>query len=202
MIVALEGLPAVGKTTAAANVAARLGAIAVKETTGDHPFLAQVYDDANRDDLTVELAFLLVHANPYRRLDRSRLHVCDYSPVKDILFAEDMLSGAELEFFRQSYDFIYEGCRRPDLVVYMRADPSFALRRARERMWRDPRRRFEAGMTQERLERMRERYEAALGDLADDYLTLDVVPGIDENETADAIVDLLRPRIDSLTWAG
>jgi deoxyadenosine/deoxycytidine kinase len=193
MVIALEGLPAAGKTTAAENVARLLGANALKETTGNHPFLSQVYDDADRDDLTVELAFLVVHANPYRRLARDALNICDFSPVKDILFAEDMLYDAELSFFRETYTFVYDGHPRPDLVVYMRIDPRLALRRAQDRMRKDSNRRFEAGMTYARLARMEDRYEAALSELADAYVVHEVSADHDEAETAIAIADLLRP---------
>jgi deoxyadenosine/deoxycytidine kinase len=85
----------------------RLGAPALRETTGDHPFLREVYDDADRDDLTVELSFLIVHANPFRRIDRSRLAICDFSPAKDMLFAEEMLDASDLDLFRTVYDRVY-----------------------------------------------------------------------------------------------
>jgi deoxyadenosine/deoxycytidine kinase len=197
MVIALEGLPGSGKTTATALVAARLGAAALKETTGDHPFLAQVYEDHYRDDLTVELAFLVVHANPYRLLDRSRLNVCDFSPVKDLLFADDMLSGSDLEFFRDAYRFVYDGHPRPDVVVYLRASPDLCLKRVRQRIEDQPQRAFEAGMTMERLARMRRRYEAALDALADDCLVFEVEEGPSPRETADELAELLRAHLQA-----
>ena len=192
MIASLEGLPGAGKTTTTAHVATRLKLFAVRETTGDHPFLGQVYDDADRDDLTVELAFLIVHANAYRRIDRTRPSLADFSPVKDLLFAEDMLRGRELAFFKQAYELIYEGYEPPDLVIYLRAEPEVCLARIKRRYKHDLRRQFEQGLTLERLQRMHERYEAAINRLGRQVFTYDVKAGVDEDGVADDVTSLLH----------
>lgn len=197
MIIALEGLPGAGKTTAVGRAAKCLRAIPVCETTGDHPFLAQVYDDARRDDFTVELAFLLVHANAYRRIPPDRRVLCDFSPVKDQLFAEDMLTNREREFFMTTYEFIYRGHRIPDLVVYLRAEPELCLERVRSRLNQNRTRSFELGMTLDRLSRMRDRYEATVDRLGDMTLIYDVVDGKAEDEVAKDLVELLLPIVDS-----
>lgn len=201
MVIALEGLPGVGKTTSAGLVAERLGARAVTETTGDHPFLQQVYDDTDRDDLTVELTFLILHANAYRRFDRSGVTVCDFSPVKDRLFAEDMLQGGDLRLFEEVYEHIYLDHRLPEVVVYLRADPRLCLGRVRQRMRADSSRAFEAGMTLDRLRRMEARYEASLHRLGATCLTWDVPPDLGPGAVADAVAELLRERIPALVMS-
>jgi deoxyguanosine kinase len=198
MVIALDGLPGAGKTTAAYEVGTQLGANVIRETTADHPFLAQVYDDTDRDDLTVELAFLIVHANAYRRVNRNLLTVCDYSPAKDLLFAEEMLGGAELDFFRSAHETIYEQYPLPDLAVYLRAEPSLCLERVQRRLQLNPKRAFEHGLTVDRLERMRGRYETSLDRLANAYVVYEVIPDADEHQVAEEIVELLRPRLDSV----
>ena len=196
MIISLEGLPGVGKTTAAGRAADYLQARPVRETTADHPFLGQVYQDGIRDDLTVELAFLLVHANAYRRITRDGLAICDFSPVKDQLFAEDMLARAELDFFLNAYRFVYQDHPLPDLAIYLRADPELCLERVRKRLERDPGRDFELGMTLERLTRMRDRYESAVGRLGNTSLVYDVAEDRTEDEVARDLAALVRPLLE------
>jgi deoxyguanosine kinase len=193
MVIALEGLPGAGKTTTSARLGELLGAEVVQETTGQHPFLAQVYDDLARDDLTVELAFLLVHANPYRRIDRAVETVCDFSPVKDMLFAEDMLRNRELEFFGHAFETLYAGHALPDVAVYLRLTPAVCLERIERRMRADSARRFEAGLTAERLERMLKRYEQSLQRLAKHCIAYDVDPAADEHDVAHSLAELLAP---------
>jgi deoxyadenosine/deoxycytidine kinase len=195
MIASIEGLPGAGKTTTAARVAERLNLLAVRETTGDHPFLTQVYDDTDRDDLTVELAFLIVHANAYRRLDRAMPTVVDFSPVKDLLFAEDMLASAELEFFRQAYQRLYDGHLPPDVVIYLRVDPELCLARIRRRYELDPSRLFEQGATLERLQRMHDRYEAGKERLGRDVLVYEVDTHANEDRVADDVASLLHMHV-------
>lgn len=197
-MIALEGLPGVGKTTSAGLLAERLGARVIKETTGDHPFLHQVYDNGDRDDLTVELTFLIVHANPYRRLDHTVVTVCDFSPAKDRLFAEDMLEGDDLRLFSEIYQRIYKHHPLPEVVVYLRADPRLCLARVRDRMRADPRRAFEAGMTLDRLRRMEARYEDALASLGQQHLVWNVEADMGPEAVADAIAGLLRGRVAAL----
>jgi deoxyguanosine kinase len=198
MVIALEGLPGAGKTTAAGLVAERLGALALRETTGDHPFLQQVYDDGDRDDLTVELSFLIVHANPFRRIDRSRLTICDFSPAKDVLFAEEMLVAADLDLFRTVYDRVYEAHPLPEAVVYIRASPELCFERIRRRITLDPARAFEAGMTVDRLRRMQSRYESGIGRLGEDVLTVDADAQLGPLDQATVIVEALGRRYGEL----
>ena len=195
MVIALEGLPGAGKTTTAGLVADRLGAATLRETTGDHPFLQQVYDDIDRDDFTVELTFLVVHANPYRRLSRDGLTVCDFSPAKDILFAEDMLSGDDLRLFTQTYAHVYRDHPLPDVAIYLDASPALCHDRVQERLRSDPSRSFELGMTLERLERMRARYVSAMELSAHFFghreLSVPITPEQSPDEVVDAVVTAL-----------
>ena len=194
VVIAIEGLPGAGKTTSAALVARQLDAHVVRETTRDHPFLSSVYDDAGRDDLIVELAFLVVHAAAFRRLASRNLVVIDYSPVKDDLFALDMLDGRDYRTFRHAYSTLYHE-PRPDIVVYLRVPPELCLERVRMRMQRDPRRGFEAGMTIDRLQRMSVLYEANLTRLGRAVVPLDIDASMDVESVVDRVVRALRPRL-------
>lgn len=197
MVIAIEGLPGAGKSTSAELVAQRLGVRVMRETTNDHPFLKSVYDDADRDDLIVELAFLLLHAAAFRRLPADELTVTDYSPVKDDLFAVDMLDSDDLATFQRTYADLYDD-PRPDVVVYLRVAPDLCLERVRRRMRLDPGRAFEAGMTLDRLERMRRLYDAQLPRLGHEVLTLDVDASMDEDHVTGRIVEMLRAHVAAL----
>lgn len=195
MIIAVEGLPGAGKTTSASLLAARLGAHAVRETTQGHPFLDTVYDDARRYDLQVELAFLLIHNGGYRQLRRREAVVTDFSPVKDLLFADAMLAGRDLEIFVEVYEQLYTGHPAPDRVVYLDVAPDLCLHRIRTRMERDPSRRFEAGMDLERLLQIQAVYESRLPELGKTVIRFDVNDGMTESEVVEGLMSALLPRV-------
>lgn len=201
MVIAIEGLPGAGKSTTARLAAEQLAVPAIMETTADHPFLSQVYDDGDRDDLTVELTFLIVHANPYRRLDRSLVTICDFSPAKDELFAEDMLRGDDLKLFREVYARIYRGYPLPDVTTYLRVEPELCLERVRQRMRSNPRRAYEAGLTLERLRRMEQHYEDGFSRLGQQNFVCDVSPETGPQEVADLVAGALKKRIPTLASA-
>lgn len=196
MIVALEGLPGAGKTTLAGLLAEQLSATPLRETTAAHPFLTQVYDDEDRDDFTVELTFLVVHANPYRRIDRDAQTICDFSPGKDVLFAEDMLSGEDLSLFMRTYEHVYRDHPAPDAALLLDLPPAACLERVEARRLSDPSRSFEAGLTLERLQRMAERYAKAFelpaGVLGQRQIRVSLAPELSPQAAAGVLRDVLQ----------
>ena len=160
------------------------------ETTHDHPFLSTVYDDAERYDLEVELAFLLLHHAAYRRLNRSHTVVLDFSPVKDLLFAEAMLSGKDRAVFEALYEHVYAPFAPPDLVVYLDASPELSFQRVMTRLETEPDRRFEAEMDIDRLRLMCQLYDARLAELGREVVRLEVTGSQDPDYVADALARL------------
>jgi deoxyadenosine/deoxycytidine kinase len=191
VIIALEGLPGAGKTTSAVLLGERLDAGVVCETTQDHPFLSTVYDDQARHDLQVELAFLLLHSAAYREISVDRNVVTDFSPVKDLLFAADMLAEPDLALFESVYHQLYSGQSIPSLVAYLDVSPEVCMDRVRRRLSSDGRRSFEQGLELVRLQRMQERYEARLSDLGERVLRLPIPAELSETQVADQLVELL-----------
>jgi len=181
MVIAIEGLPGLGKTTSALLLAQRLDAPVTCEATAHHPFLDSVYRDDARYDLEVELGFLLLHSSAWRRLDRAVHNVTDFAPYKDVLFADDMLQDAdEHRVFMAVYDRLYAGFSAPDVVVYLKGDPELALVRARARG-----REFEQGLTYDRLARMKRRYEERLPRLGKRCFQLELDPLLECAQTLD-----------------
>ncbi|HEY4809656.1 MAG TPA: deoxynucleoside kinase [Solirubrobacteraceae bacterium] len=204
MIVAFEGLPGAGKTTTARMLAARLQTACVIESTHDHPFLDSVYRDDARHDLEVELAFLLLHANAWRAIDRDAVTVTDFTRVKDLLFARDMLTVAEdLDVFKRAYSRLHQGSADADVVIYLRASPELALERVRGRYKLDSHRLFETSMELERLRRIEAQYEAQHDDLGRRVLDLELAELLQPDEdaqnskdrVADAALELLAPHL-------
>jgi deoxyguanosine kinase len=183
MIVALEGLPGVGKTTTAQLLAGELNAGSVIESTHNHPFLDSVYRDNERHDLEVELAFLLLHANAWRSIDRAGTTVTDFTPAKDLLFARDTLAGEDLRLFEATYERLNNDSGSADVVIYLRGSPSLALKRVRRRYERDEHRRFEEAMELDRLERIEAQYHAHREQLGARVLMLDLEQVLEPGES-------------------
>lgn len=205
MIVAFEGLPGAGKTTSAQLLAESLSARCLIESTQQHPFLESVYRDEARHDLEVELAFLLLHASAWRAIEPTQRTVSDFTPVKDLLFARDMLTDrADLELFEAAYERLNKGSPRAQIVIFLRASPELSLERVRARYERDEHRRFEQSMELERLRRIECQYEAHHQELGRTVLDLDLQallrPGEDEERSkgrvAEAALELLAPHLD------
>jgi deoxyguanosine kinase len=133
VIVALEGLPGAGKTTTAKLAAGGLGGEYVHERSGDHPFLDDFYRDIARYTLETELCFVLLHYHQYRDLDRDRLVLLDYSPVKDLVFADLNLCGADHDLFEALYARTSGSLPVPDLTVFLDLELDLVLQRIRER---------------------------------------------------------------------
>lgn len=200
MIISFEGLPGAGKTTTAQLLAAVLKTECVVESTQQHPFLESVYRDDTRHDLEVELAFLLLHASAWRVIDRSIKTVTDFTPVKDLIFARDTLTGADLQIFEELYRRLHGSYVPPDLVIYLRATPELALARVRTRYEREEHRHFEKEMQFERLRRIETQYEAHLDQLGDAVLTLDLAhvlkPGEPEQVSKDRVAQAALALLD------
>jgi thymidylate kinase len=149
----------------------------------------------------VELAFLLLHANAWRSIDPARRTITDFTPIKDRLFARDMLTvKADLALFDAVYARLHDGGNDPDVVIYLKATPELALDRVRTRYERDSHREFEKGMELDRLRRIEGKYDAHRDQLGRRVLVLDLAEILlssdseaeSKQRVADAAVELLQ----------
>jgi deoxyadenosine/deoxycytidine kinase len=135
--IVVEGPIGVGKTSLARRLAARVQANLVLERPEQNPFLPRFYQDMARFALPTQLFFLFQRIAQLRELAQldlfSRVTVCDFLLEKDPLFARLTLDGDELHLYQQIFDSLKPQAPRPDLVVYLQAQPGTLVERVRRR---------------------------------------------------------------------
>ena len=135
--IVVEGPIGVGKTSLARRLAARLQSGLVLERPEQNPFLPRFYQDMPRFALPTQLFFLFQRVAQLRELAQmdlfSRVTVCDFLLEKDPLFARLTLEGDELHLYQQIFDALKPQAPRPDLVIYLQAEPATLHERVRRR---------------------------------------------------------------------
>jgi len=135
--IVVEGPIGVGKTSLARKLAGRLAADLMLEQPMDNPFLARFYEDMARFALPTQLFFLFQRAKqlePLAQLDMfSHVTVADFLLDKDPLFARITLSGDELALYERIFEALKPRAPRPDLVIYLQAQPDTLIERVRRR---------------------------------------------------------------------
>jgi deoxyadenosine/deoxycytidine kinase len=135
--IVVEGPIGVGKTSLARRLAARLQSGLVLERPEQNPFLPRFYQDMVRFALPTQLFFLFQRIAQLRELAQldlfDRVTVCDFLLEKDPLFARLTLDGDELHLYRQIYEALKPQAPRPDLVIYLQAEPATLHERVRRR---------------------------------------------------------------------
>ncbi len=133
--IAIEGVIGVGKTTLARLLQPRLGADELLlEVFEENPFLAKFYEDRARYAFQTQIFFLLSRYHQQNRavpgfLENGKSLIADYTFEKDALFARINLEGDELEMYYRVHEALAEKIPRPDLVVYLRAEPEVLMQR-------------------------------------------------------------------------
>ena len=135
--IAIEGPIGVGKTTLARLLAQRLGAELIRETVEENPFLASFYKDPKRFAFQTQLFFLLSRYKHQEALAQQQLFaggmIADSLFDKDLIFAQTNLSDDDLALYQKLYDMLDRNVVRPNLVVYLQANPETLLERIRTR---------------------------------------------------------------------
>lgn len=134
----IEGNIGSGKTSLANMIAGQFNARLITEKYADNPFLARFYADPERYSFPLELSFL---AERYRQLREEvftpdlfhSFSVSDYYFMKSLIFASVTLGSDEYSLYRQIFNIMYTSAPRPDLYVYLHAEPGKLLENIRLR---------------------------------------------------------------------
>ncbi|HEY6242225.1 MAG TPA: deoxynucleoside kinase [Burkholderiales bacterium] len=135
--IVVEGPIGVGKTSLARRLAERLQSGLLLEHPEQNPFLPRFYQDMSRFALPTQLFFLFQRIGQLRELAQmdlfNRVTVSDFLLEKDPLFARLTLSSDELHLYQQIFDALKPQAPKPDLVIYLQAQPATLYERVRRR---------------------------------------------------------------------
>jgi deoxyguanosine kinase len=155
--IVVEGPIGAGKTSLARKLAEASGAQVLLELPEENPFLEKFYRDSARYALPTQLFFLFQRVNQLRDLAQADLFnapvISDFLLDKDPLFASLTLADDELHLYRQLYDQLRPQAPRPDLVIYLQAQPETLVARVQKRGIS-----MESGMSEDYLYRLCESY--------------------------------------------
>ena len=134
----IEGNIGAGKTTLATMLAQDLNAKLILEQFADNPFLPQFYQNPERYSFPLELSFL---AERYKQLNVDlrtgslfqNITIADYFFMKSLIFAQNTLTGDELQLYKQIFSIIYNTLPKPNLYVYLHLQTDKLLQNIKKR---------------------------------------------------------------------
>ena len=135
--ICVDGPIAVGKSTLSRKLAEHFSARLVLEEFDDNPFLRHFYNDPKLVAFQTQVYFLLARFKQQETLRQqdlfSRTLVSDYLFAKDRIFAYMNLSREELALYERIYDLVQPQILKPDLVLYLHAEPQVLMERLAKR---------------------------------------------------------------------
>ncbi len=139
-LVLVAGNIGAGKTSLTERIGARLGWWAGYESVADNPYLPDFYADMHAWAFHLQVFFLGHRAEQYLQAVRDpRSAILDRSIYEDFhIFTRalhHMGNMAERDYlsYRRLYELVVESLPRPDLLIYLRAQPSILMARIHRR---------------------------------------------------------------------
>src|SRR5947207_1649425 len=135
--IVVEGVIGVGKTSLARMLSEHLKARLVLEEVEENPILKDFYRDRARYAFQTQMHFLFSRYQQQRGLRQLELFserlVADYLFQKDSIFAGLNLSERELALYERLVGWLELDVMRPDVVVYLQAQPDTLMARIARR---------------------------------------------------------------------
>ena len=185
--IVVEGPIGVGKTTLARKLANNLNSELLLEKFLENPFLEKFYKDVDKYALSTQLHFLLQRKADLSKLDsvgsNNKNYVSDYFINKDKLFAKTVLSRNEFELYTKIYDALNITIPKPDLIIYLQADPDTLLERIKLRG-----NGFEKNITKDYLQKITDAYTQFFYSYKDSPLLIINTSRVDVNKSHDYVM--------------
>lgn len=135
--IVVEGPIGAGKTSLARRLSERLSADLVLEQPEMNPFLGRFYADRERWALATQIEFLFQRAGLLGEAAQALQHgqrvVSDFILEKDPLFASLNLTEDEAKLYERVFQQLRPAPLKPDLVIYLQAQPETLIERVRKR---------------------------------------------------------------------
>jgi deoxyguanosine kinase len=136
MLICIEGCIGVGKTTLVEQCVRLFDCMPVYEEPARNPFLDDFYRAHDKRAYAKPLlyTFLFLQERQLRQVlpvaERGHLVVCDFHPLKNLVFARALLEASEQAQLADLYQSLC--IPQPDLVIYLKADEPTILSRIRK----------------------------------------------------------------------
>ena len=183
----VEGPIGVGKTTLARKLANNLNSELLLEKFLENPFLEKFYKDIDKYALSTQLHFLLQRKADLSKLDsvssNNKNYVSDYFINKDKLFAKTVLSRNEFELYTKIFDALNITIPKPDLIIYLQAEPDTLLERIKLRG-----NGFEKNITKDYLQKITDAYTQFFYSYKDCPLLIINTSRVDVNKSHDYVM--------------
>ena len=185
--IVVEGPIGVGKTTLARKLANNLNSDLLLEKFLENPFLEKFYKDIDKYALSTQLHFLLQRKVDLSKLDsvgsNNKNYVSDYFINKDKLFAKTVLSRNEFELYTKIFDALNIMIPKPDLIIYLQAEPDILLERIKLRG-----NGFEKNITKDYLQKITDAYTQFFYSYKESPLLIINTSRVDVNKSHDYVM--------------